>query len=219
MSLLGLLSKLFSRGRKADVTQEEFELAELNSTRRKPRASVKKCKAPMIRVSWYEHDFGRHFPGGFVDRDLIISSIGTGDLTLAGVNLPGPHFTIANQGAYATVLPPNSDTTVSIRCAPSSVGRHHDVITITSDAENEDPVTIEVHATRLGTITIVLRDEVSGDPVRDAHLTIRQAGKPATRYPVDQDGKLELETDCAGDVEIQLGEHASLWQQSSLTST
>lgn len=201
--------------------QAKWKAATANASSAPKQPGVLICNRPQpeIAVNWRAHDFGRIRKGSTLPvHELIITSIGGKDLTTISVSLTGDQFRIDNPGGFATTLAPGATTVVKVKFQPTSYGLKNGRLRISSNAVNENPIDVNVTGKQYSVITFIVEEDPAGAKVESVKLKIKQAGEPEQEVTTDAGGKVEVETEKAGNFEVELGHYDSVLEFRSLTS-
>jgi hypothetical protein len=98
---------------------------------------------PDIDVNPQSIDFGKVLPGGTSDRTVIITNVGSINLTLGTIGSPSAPFSITGGTCSNNqTLPPQGSCTLIIRFAPTAYGVYTSSFSIPSDDPVEPLVTV-----------------------------------------------------------------------------
>ena len=101
---------------------------------------------PMISVSTDALRFGNVFAGGSAIQHLAVTNTGTENLAVEKVTSDSEQFLIA---AETFTLPPGVSQIVPVTFLPDSVRSYSGTITISSNAHNQEQVTVSLHGNGL----------------------------------------------------------------------
>ena len=139
------------------------------------------------------------------------------NLTTIIVALTGEHFKIDNPGGFAVTLPPGGSTTVKVKFEPKSFGEKKGRIRISSNAVNENPISVAVKGKQYAVITFIVEEEVGAAKIENVKLKIKQSGQDEQEVTTGAGGKVEFETEKDGKFEVKLGDYETVLEFRSLT--
>ncbi len=131
---------------------------------------------PDIDVQPTALDFGSVTVGSTADRTLTVRNVGNAPLTVTGMTLDNPRFTIVSPSTPFTVNA-GGQQTVTVRFAPTSVGPQSGTLRIQSNDPDEATVSVSVTGQGVGTQPppsgrTLSVPNASGEPGRTATIAI-----------------------------------------------
>ncbi|GEP44114.1 choice-of-anchor D domain-containing protein [Brevifollis gellanilyticus] len=140
--------------------------------------------APEIQVSTTSMGFGNVAVGSNTSLNLIISNLGTADLTLSAM-LGGTHSTNFSHNTVPATVAAGGQATVSVTFTPSAAGLRSATLQITSNDANESPLVVNLSGTGVLPATPAFTSEPASQLVllgSPATFSATAIGQPVITY-------------------------------------